>query len=201
VLQPAHVGGEHVAQVGDAVLQHGQPVDADAEGEALPLRRVDAAVPEHVGVDHPAAQDLQPVRARADADLPARTVAAYVHLRTGLGEGEVVRAEAGGHRVRLEEALQEGLQRPLQVTHVDGAVDHQPLDLVEDRGVGLVAVFPIDPAGRDQADGGRLGLHGPHLHGRGVGAQQLALPFLAWREEEGVVGLARRVLRAGSSGP
>src|SRR6478609_8577268 len=36
VLQPAHVAREHVAQVGHPVLQRAKPVDAEAEGEALP---------------------------------------------------------------------------------------------------------------------------------------------------------------------
>src|ERR1700760_3460692 len=48
VREPAHVAGEHVAQVRHAVLEHGQAVDAEAEGEALVLVRVDAAVAQHV---------------------------------------------------------------------------------------------------------------------------------------------------------
>jgi hypothetical protein len=60
----------------------------------------------------------------------------------GLGEGEVVRAEARVTTpVDLEEAGDEGLQGPLQVAHVDGAVDHQALDLVEHRRVGRVESF------------------------------------------------------------
>ncbi len=43
VAQPAEVGLEERAQVGDAVFQHGDAVDAHAEGEALPLIGVDAA--------------------------------------------------------------------------------------------------------------------------------------------------------------
>ena len=58
--------------------------------------------------------------------------------------------------VGLEEAAHEGVQRPLQVAHVDGAVDHQALHLVEHRRVGGVAVAAIDAAGPDDADRRRL---------------------------------------------
>ena len=82
----------------------------------------------------------------------------------------------------------EGVQRPLQVAHVDVPVDHQALHLVEHRRVGGVAVAAIDPARPDDADRRRL-VHGelrrrrrgvgaphhPHLDRAGVGAQQLAL--------------------------
>src|ERR1700751_2890653 len=40
VGQPARVAREHVAQVRHAVLQHPQAIDAEAEGEAVPLARI-----------------------------------------------------------------------------------------------------------------------------------------------------------------
>src|SRR5665213_2992863 len=52
VLQPAHVGGEHVAQVRHAIFQHGQAVDPHAEGEALPFVRIEAAAAQHIGMHH-----------------------------------------------------------------------------------------------------------------------------------------------------
>src|SRR3569833_1096847 len=103
VLQPAHVAREHVAQVGHAVLQHPQPVDAEAEREALPDVGVEAAVPQHVGMHHPAADDLHPVVALADPDLAAGPVAAHVHFGAGLGVWVVVWAKASLHQRRLEE--------------------------------------------------------------------------------------------------
>src|SRR5437879_913122 len=84
VLQPADVAGEHVAQVRHAVLESPQPVDAEAEGEALPGVGVEAAIAQHVGMHHPAADDLHPVVALADLDVAARSVAAHVHLGAGL---------------------------------------------------------------------------------------------------------------------
>src|SRR3569623_2071023 len=130
VLEPADIARKHVAQVRHAVLQHPHAVDAEAEGEALPDIRVDAALAQHVGMHHPAAENLQPVVALADLHLAAGAVAAHVHLRRGLGEGEVVRSEARGHRVGLEKARDEGLQGPFQVAHVDSLVAHQTLDLM-----------------------------------------------------------------------
>ena len=44
MAQPAQVAVEEGAQVGDAVFQHRDPVDAHAEGEALPLGGIDAAI-------------------------------------------------------------------------------------------------------------------------------------------------------------
>ena len=43
VAQPAQIGLEEGAQIGDAVFQHGDALDPHAEGEALLARRIDAA--------------------------------------------------------------------------------------------------------------------------------------------------------------
>jgi hypothetical protein len=66
VAEPADVAGEELAQVGDAVFEHGQAVEADAEGEALVLFRIKPAVDQHVGVDHAAAQNFEPLTGLAD---------------------------------------------------------------------------------------------------------------------------------------
>jgi ABC-type multidrug transport system fused ATPase/permease subunit len=49
---------EEMADVRNAVADHGQPLDAKAEGEARVLLRIDAAMSEDVGVDHPRAENL-----------------------------------------------------------------------------------------------------------------------------------------------
>ena len=51
---------EHQADVVDAILQHGDTLDADAEGETGILVRVDIAVLQHLAVDNAAAQHLDP---------------------------------------------------------------------------------------------------------------------------------------------
>lgn len=43
VAQPAQIALEECPQIGDAVFQHGDPVDPHTEGEALVLIGVDAA--------------------------------------------------------------------------------------------------------------------------------------------------------------
>ena len=48
-----------------AVAEHGDPLDAHPEGEALVALRVDAAVLEHDRVDHAGAEDRHPARPRA----------------------------------------------------------------------------------------------------------------------------------------
>ncbi len=204
--EPAHVGLEHRAQVRNAVLEHGQPVDAHAEGEALPFVRVEAAIAQHVRMDHAAAENFHPVVAGVQLQLAAGAVAADVHLGRRLGEREVVRPETRVDALDLEEPGDEGLQRPLQVAHVDVAVDHQPLDLMEHRGVGGVRILPEGAARGDDADrrrltggdprgrGGGPRLQGADLHRAGVGAQHLALAVGVGAQEEGVVQFARGVL-------
>ncbi len=72
-------------------------------------------------------------------------------------------------------------------------VDHQTLDLVEHRRVGLVGIEPVRAPGNDDADRRLLRLHGADLHRRGMRAEQHARAVLLRVEEERVVHLARRV--------
>ena len=105
-----------------------------------------------------------------------------------------MRTEPRLDRVQLEEAGDKGLKRCLQVAHVDVAVDHQTLDLVEHRRVGGVGILAEGAARRDDADRRLLAHHGADLHRRCVGAQHLALARLGVRlQEEGVVHFPRRV--------
>src|SRR5258708_35561437 len=68
LFQESNVVGEEVAQVVDTVAFLGEPVDAESEGEALPLFRVKSTVREHVGVDHAAPAELH-VRAVGSDDV------------------------------------------------------------------------------------------------------------------------------------
>ena len=60
LLEELQVVLEHQTDVVDAVLQHGDTLDADAESEAGVLVRVDVAVLQHLAVDDTAAEDLDP---------------------------------------------------------------------------------------------------------------------------------------------
>ena len=127
------------AQVRHAVFQHRDAVDAHAPGEALVLVGIEPAIAQHVRVHHAAAENLQPVLALAEADLALVAAALDVDLERGLGEREEGRAEAHLHVVDLEEGLAELLQHPFHVAEMRALVDHEPLDLMEHRRVGLVA--------------------------------------------------------------
>src|ERR1700739_711681 len=56
--QPAHVAFEQLPQIGHAVFQHRDAVDAHAPGQALIDVGIDPAGAQHVRVHHAAAQDL-----------------------------------------------------------------------------------------------------------------------------------------------
>src|SRR5579875_2910404 len=87
MTEPAQVALVERAQIGDAVLQHRHALDPHAEGEALPLARIDPAIGEHLRVHHPAAEDLEPVAAAAE--FARLAVPADIDLHRGLGEGEI----------------------------------------------------------------------------------------------------------------
>ena len=99
----------------DAVLQHRDPLEAHAEGEARPLLGVVALdEAEHVRVDHAGAEDLDPARVLAGA--AARAVAQEagdVELDARLGEREEVRAQQD-LAVGAEQLAGEVLERPLR---------------------------------------------------------------------------------------
>ena len=114
----------------------------------------------------------------------------------GLGEGKERRKEARFHR-RAEQRLHGVVERALQVAEGDVGVDAEPLHLVKDgrvRGVG--GVVAMDFAGNDDAHRRRLLLHGAHLHGRGVRAQQQAVAqrtALLVGDDQRVLRVARRM--------
>src|SRR3546814_13483388 len=51
----------------DLIFQHREPVDADAEGKALPFVGVESAVRDHAAIDHAAAEQFHPRMARVVA--------------------------------------------------------------------------------------------------------------------------------------
>ena len=56
LLEELQIILEHQTDVVDAILQHGDTLDANAEGEAGVLVRVNVAVFQHLAVDNAAAQ-------------------------------------------------------------------------------------------------------------------------------------------------
>src|SRR6185436_16117965 len=86
VCEPAHVGLEEGAQIGHSVFEHGDAVDTHAPGESLILVGIEAAIAHHIGMDHAAAENLQPVLALAEPDLALVAPALDVDLERGLSE-------------------------------------------------------------------------------------------------------------------
>ena len=160
------------AHVGDAPRQHRGALDAHAEGEARVALGVDPAVAQHLGMDHAAAEELEPaaVFAHAAAGAAAHD-ACELELQRRLGEREVVRAPLQ-RRARAEERSREILEGPLEVAHRDPLVDAEPLDLVKHRHVGGVVIAAIRLAGDDHPLRRTSDEHAADLHRRGVGAEQ-----------------------------
>src|SRR6185369_13900271 len=69
MLEPSQIGFEKRAQIRDAVFQHRETVDAEAEGVTLIARRIDAAHLQHARMHHAGACDLEPILALAEFDL------------------------------------------------------------------------------------------------------------------------------------
>src|SRR6516165_3477866 len=86
--QPAHISFEESAQIGHAVFEHRNTVDAHAPGEALVLVRVEAAITQHVRMHHAAAKNLHPILAFAEADLALVAAILDVDFERGFGERE-----------------------------------------------------------------------------------------------------------------
>src|SRR5688500_14928949 len=78
VPQPTQVGLKEGAQIRYPVFQHGDAIDAHAEGKALVLFRVETAGANDVRVHHAGAENLQPCVAGADLQLAALPRAADI---------------------------------------------------------------------------------------------------------------------------
>src|SRR6516164_4862537 len=88
VRQPAHIGFEEGAQIGHAVFEHRDTVDAHAPGEALVLVRIKAAIAQYVRMHHAAAENFHPILAFAEADLALVAAVLDVDFERRLGERE-----------------------------------------------------------------------------------------------------------------
>src|ERR1019366_2945552 len=92
LLQESHIALVEQLNLFHLVLQDGDAHDAHAKGEAADLRRVIAVLldeVEDVGIDHAAAQQLDPAAEFAlAAALAAAEDAAYLHVGAGFGERE-----------------------------------------------------------------------------------------------------------------
>src|SRR5579875_3522673 len=86
VRKPAYVGLEEGTQIGHAVFEHGDAVDAEAPGKTLEFVGIEPAILQHVRMHHAAAENLHPVVALAEPDLALVAPALDVDLERRLGE-------------------------------------------------------------------------------------------------------------------
>src|SRR6266700_2903776 len=163
----------------DAVLEHRQAVDADAEGEAADFPGVVIHEAVDGGIDHAGAEKLDPCGAFAfRAGATVRTAgsatkgAGDIELDARLGEWEIAGAEAR-FDAGTEELSYEILDRAGEIAKGDVRVDGEAFDLVKGEGVsGVRIVAAIDLSGNDDAHRRLLLFHGADLHGRSVGAKK-----------------------------
>src|SRR5438552_425890 len=178
--QEADVVLEKDLDIVDAVLEHGETIDADAEGKATDFFRVVVDEAVDGGIDHAGAEEFDPGRAfalrtgsatRGRAGSPTER-AGDIELYARLGEREIAGAEAR-FDAGAKKLFYEILDGAGEIAEGNVGVDGEAFDLVEGErmgGVGIVAA--IDLAGYDDAHGRLLLLHGANLHGRSVGAKK-----------------------------
>src|SRR5574344_1978855 len=181
------------ADVRNAVLDHRDALDAEAERVARNLLGVVADVLEHARIDHAGARDFAPAGLLADvAALALADMTGEVDLDRRLGEREEVRTETDGDAV-AHHLLREIRENALEICEAHRlGVDVKALDLVEIRAVrGVRRVAAIGAAGADHADRRLVVHHRADLDGRGLGAQEAVLA-----EPERVAAVHRRMVRA-----
>src|SRR3954447_22291042 len=143
MVEPAHVVLEQLAQIGHAVFQHRDTVDAHAPGKALVDVGIDAAGAQHVRMHHAAAENFQPVLALAETNFALVAPALDVDLERGLRERKERRPESHVDVIDLEERLAELVQDPFEVPEMRSLVDHEAFDLVELRRMGRIGIDAI----------------------------------------------------------
>src|SRR6266700_2871913 len=193
MVEPAHVALEQLPQIGHAVFQHCDAVDAHTPGKALIDVGIDAAGAQDIRMHHAAAKNLKPVLAFAEADLALVAPALDIDFQRRLGERKERRPKSHIDMIDLEECLAELMQDPFEVAEMRTLVDDEALDLVELRRMGRVRIDAVGAARTNHADRRLLAQHGAHLHRRCVRPQQHPRTIRLRVEEEGVVHLPRRV--------
>src|SRR5271170_2598306 len=88
VIEPAYVRFEKIAQIRNAVFEHGDAINPHAPSVTLPSVGIEAAIAQNIGVDHAAAENLQPVLTFAKADFGPRAIALDVDLHRRRREGK-----------------------------------------------------------------------------------------------------------------
>jgi hypothetical protein len=163
-----------VADVVDAVNEHGYPLRPHPEGHPREDVRVVPAVLEDGGVHHAGAADFEPPRPLADAaTLSVAENAVHVEFHARFGKGEIASAQPY-LPIPAEHLPGEGLEHSLEVGQGNVGTNRQPLDLEEhELRTGRNRLVAVHAAGEHNADRPWCRrLHGVNLPRRGVGAEQ-----------------------------
>src|SRR6266478_5631460 len=180
LAEEAHVVLEKDLNIVDAVLEHSETVDADAEGEAADLSCIVVHEAVDGGIDHAGAKELDPGSALAfrtgssacRGACSAAKGAGDVEFDARLGEWEIAGPETSFH-AGAEKLFYEIFDSAGEIAEGDVRVDGQAFDLMVGEGMGGVGIVAaIDLAGNDDAHGRLLLFHGANLHGRGVRAEK-----------------------------
>ena len=198
MFEPAQIGLKKATQIGCAIFQHGEAVNAHTKGKALIFFRINAGMAQYMRIDHARAANLHPIIAFTDDQLIAVTIALHVYFHARLGKGEIAGAEANGDILDLEKRCQKSFQCVFQMAHMGGLIDYQPFDLMEHWRMRLVAIAAISATRRDKAERRAAFvflpvLHGAHLHRRGMGTQQKRFAVFLGLHVKRVMHLPRRM--------
>ena len=131
LLQEADVILIEQPQVINVIPAHDHALQTHSQSKAAVFLRVDAAVAQHLGMYHAAAQNFNPALAFTQAAAFAMAVEAlYVNLCGRLGEGEMMGTETY-HTVLAIQTLDKGFQCALQIGKRNSLIDHKALNLME----------------------------------------------------------------------
>ncbi len=153
-----------VANIVNAVSDHGDTIGADAECEALPLFGVETASLEDFRSHHSGAKNFKPRAFEEDVDFG-----------TGCCEWEEAWAKLELD-VIAEKTASELVEGPFEVGETDVFVDGDGVDLMEDRVVGSVdGIAAVASSAGDGTDGGRAVVsESMHLECGGMSAHDAA---------------------------
>src|SRR4030095_15349186 len=173
LFQEAEVVAEEVANIVDAVFQHGNTLRPHAEGKPAKHLGVIAPIAEHLGMHHTGSKNLQPPTVLADrAALAAADDAVHIDLDAGLGKGEMAAAKA--HLAVLTKHPTGKIdQHTFQIRHGDVRAYREALNLMEhDFGACRDRLIAVTHARQDDPNGlWMVRPHGTNLSRRGMGAQ------------------------------
>src|SRR5262249_16160469 len=131
LFQKAQVITEEVANIVDAVLQHGNTLRPHAKGKAAKHLGVIAAIVQYLGMHHARPENFQPFTVLPDRPtLPPADQAVHIDLNAGLGKREMAAAKT--HlTVLVKHAAGEGHQDTFEVGHRDVRAHSEAFNLME----------------------------------------------------------------------